>query len=267
MFPGLYLAYRDATSSLLLLLLPWSPQPPALPLPARETPFSFKVPRGLRQAGEQPASPTEGASSAADVLRDVIWHILLRPALLREGWGYRPAVFGGGGPRSGEGPPRVWSRSHQAFWWLPLGCLFPGGVDVIWHIYSGLQCSEGEGGIHLPSSRHTSPHPCPPAKKFWRRSEHFFFSRGLFPGGLVASLPQVCELEPGEALSPAPLAAGTCRLQFRGGEHVPVTSPRGRTPASSLIFRGEVGLGATQQPLPRAREGGESTEGPVMMHH
>ena len=136
---------------------------------------------------------------------------------------------------------------------------------MIWHIYSGLQCSEGEGGIHLPSSRHTSPHPCPPAKKFWHRSEHFFFSRGLFPGGLVASLPQVCELEPGEALSPAPLAAGTCRLQFRGGEHVPVTSPRGQTPASSLISRGELGLGASQQPLPRVREGGESTEGPVMM--
>ena len=128
MFPGLYLAYRDARSSL-LLLLPWTPQPPALPLPARETPFSFsiKVPRGLRQAGRQPASPTEGASSAADVLRDVIWHVLLRPAPLREGWGYTPAVFGGGGPRSGEGPRRVSSRSHQAFWWLPLGCLFPRG--------------------------------------------------------------------------------------------------------------------------------------------
>ena len=166
---------------------------------------------------------------------------------------------------SGEGPLRVSSRSHQAFWWLPLGCLFPRGVDVIWHICSGPRCSEGDARIHLPSSRHTSPHPCPPAKKFWRRSEHFFFSRGLFPGGLAASLPQVRLGGAGEAASPAPLERGTRGLQFRGGEHVPITSPRGRTPASSLIFRGEVGLGASQQPPPGSARAANPGRPPVVM--
>ena len=35
----------------------------------------------------------------------------------------------------------------------------PAAPDMIWHIYSGQCCFKGEGGIHLTSSWHTSPHP------------------------------------------------------------------------------------------------------------
>ncbi len=110
--------------------------------------------------------------------------------------------------------------------------------------------------------RGTPPHtPAKMPTEFGEDPRTFFFE-GCFAQGPRGSLPQVFELEPGEALSPAPLERGVCRLQFRGGEHVPVTSPRGRTPASSLIFRGEVGTRGLAADSPQGRRGRRIHGGP-----
>ena len=138
----------------------------------------------------------------------MIWHVLLRAVLLRAGWRYIPAVFRVGGPRCGEGPLQVWWISTQAFWWLPLGCLFPGGVDMIFHI-----CSRGCGAWRgmLGSTCHlcnTPPHtPVHLPKRFGEDQSTLIF-KGSFPRGPCSSLPQVCELNPGEALSPHPSSEG-----------------------------------------------------------
>ena len=79
---------------------------------------------------------------------------------------------------------------------------------MIWHIYSGLQCSEGEGAIHLPSSRHTSPHTCQDAHRVWVRSENFFFSRGVLPRGLAAASPRFLSSNLGRPYLPHPSSEG-----------------------------------------------------------
>ena len=106
--------------------------------------------------------------------------------------------------------------------------------------------------------RGTPPHTPAHLPTEFRENRSNFFFRGLFARGPGSDLPQVSGIDPGEAPSPAPLAAGTRGLPFRGWAHVPVTLPRGRTPASTLVFRGEMaprGLGS----LPR-RNGTSSME-------
>ena len=84
--------------------------------------------------------------------------------------------------------------------------------------------------------RGTPPHtPAHLPTKFHPNRSNFFF-RGVFTQGPGSNLPQVSGINPGEAPSPAPLERGIRGLPFRGGQHVPVTLPRGRTPASTLVF-------------------------------
>ena len=130
---------------------------------------------------------------------------------------------------------------------------------MIWHIYSGLRCSEGDARIHLPSLRHTSPHPCPPAKKFWRRSEHFFFSRGLLPGGFAAASPRFLSSNLGRPYLPYPWSEAPAVFSSEVGNMSP-SPPQGADPCLEFDFsRGSWtrGLAAAS---PRVREGGESTE-------
>ena len=61
---------------------------------------------------------------------------------------------------------------------------------------------------------------------------------GSWPQGRHSGLPQVCKGGAEEAVSPVPLEWGTWGLWFWGGEHVPITTPKGWT--DTWIFQGEI---------------------------
>ena len=104
------------------------------------------------------------------VVPDVIWHIYSHL--------YCSSRDGGRGSPSSGGQPLPWGRSPVSFKQFGLGVVFqgkswdkgpsslalprivhhqwPAALDMIWHIYSHLYCSSGDGGRDLPSSVETA---------------------------------------------------------------------------------------------------------------
>ena len=85
--------------------------------------------------------------------------------------------------------------------------------------------------VHLPTPLPTSPRSLVIIRPLW-------FFKGSWLQGQGSGLPQCHPHDPGEAVSPVSLKRGTWGLQFWGGEHVPITSPRGWTDVSSFFPQG-----------------------------
>ena len=80
--------------------------------------------RGRAQTRSAGAGPGQGQCLIhGRWLPDVIWHILLVPALLHSGGGYGLIVFREGAPMSGEGPLWVLAEIRASIEVAPLGCL------------------------------------------------------------------------------------------------------------------------------------------------